>query len=640
MENPRASLMWQVPQVQQLKLQLHLYNVDLDQCQFGSNFRKPTRFLVSDVFMTKLAQEYPKKLCEFFAEITHSVVFGIFPQFKASFELIAPKDRGRQLDDEVAWRGHRQEQAARLACSSGYQLKRGAAKPLLDVECEPGVAIKWALHTAHPFTVQTALADSILQNIKTIVSEPDRLQQRRHDRLAFWQQHAHALLPDTDQELRSIADPSLRRLLRGVPDYVDLQLGSCTHVKLYDELFAAAGSPDPLLLNGTRDGFPIVGDIQRCGRWPPFSKPQQTVPIQDALNRAWEFRSKIFHRCNAAPVSDNLRSLWKATMEDVLEGSTVGPFGSEDEVSEFLGCSDWIPTQRFEVVQKNKVRGCDSATSNLINKTAVTTEKLQLVSTDLRVAVLRELRTRGGDRTLAEWVLDERKAYRQLPIHPDHRKLSVICLKDPEDGVPKYFFMIGHSSGLVAAVYNYNRGSAFINDVLVKIFEMVAFNFYDDKYCFETELTAPAAKLAAETVHFLLGALFDEKKLQLSVAPVILGVTFNLEQLVLEIKEQRKQELLDTIDFVLESGSLDPGLAGKLKGKLMFGASQLWGKVGRAFFRPLSERQYMKDRHGDRMDLNPAIIGSLKYWRRLIQFGPPREISLRDARSCALAFGR
>ena len=159
-----------------------------------------------------------------------------------------------------------------------------------------------------------------------------------------------------------------------------------------------------------------------------------------------------------------------------------------------------------------------------------------------------------------------------------------------------------------------------MNDVLVKIFEMVAFNFYDDKYGFETEVTAPSAMLAAETIHFLLGALFDEKKLQLSLSPVILGVTFNLEQLALEIKEQRWQELLETPG---------PGLAGKLKGKLMFGASQLWGKVGRAFFRPLSERQYMKDLRGDRMEINPAIVRSLIYWKKLIQFGPPREISLR-----------
>ena len=52
------------------------------------------------------------------------------------------------------------------------------------------------------------------------------------------------------------------------------------------------------------------------------------------------------------------------------------------------------------------------------------------------------------------------------------------------------------------------------------------------------------------------------KKLQLSFSPVILGVTFNLELLVLEIKEQRRQELVDAIDGILESGGLEPSRAG------------------------------------------------------------------------------
>ena len=142
------------------------------------------------------------------------------------------------------------------------------------------------------------------------------------------------------------------------------------------------------------------------------------------------------------PVSDNLRSLWKSTMGDVLEGSTVGPSRDEDDVSAFLGCSDWTPTQRFEVVEKKKVRGCDSAMSNLVIKTAVITEKLQLPSTDLNVLF--------SASSAREWVLallkdglDERMACRQLPILPQHRKFSVICLKDPEDGRPKYVVMIG-----------------------------------------------------------------------------------------------------------------------------------------------------------------------------------------------------
>ena len=86
----------------------------------------------------------------------------------------------------------------------------------------------------------------------------------------------------------------------------------------------------------------------------------------------------------------------------------------------------------------------------------------------------------------------------------------------------------------------------------------------------------------AETVYFLLGASCDQKKLQLSSSPVILGVTFNLEDFLLEI------------DAILEAGTLDPGTAGNLNGKLMFGSSQLWGQVGQGLFRPLSERQYSR----------------------------------------------
>ena len=54
-------------------------------------------------------------------------------------------------------------------------------------------------------------------------------------------------------------------------------------------------------------------------------------------------------------------------MEDVAEGTSVGPFFFEDDVDKFLHTEDWIPTQRFEVAQKNKVRGVDSATVNGIN---------------------------------------------------------------------------------------------------------------------------------------------------------------------------------------------------------------------------------------------------------------------------------
>ena len=300
-------------------------------------------------------------------------------------------------------------------------------------------------------------------------------------------------------------------------------------------------------------------------------------------------------------------------------------------MTKLLDNDEWIPTQRFEVVQKNKVRGCDSATTNLINQITVITEKLQLPSTDTNVAALRLMRSLLPSSKFAGWVLDERKAYRQVGIRPEHRKFSVICLKDPNSEQPAFFVMVGHSFGLVSAVYNYNRRSAAINEILMRLFNLVSFNFYDDKYGFEPVELVESAFVVAQSVHWWLGARFDAKKLQLCSKPTILGVTYNLDDWILEIKVDRRKELIEEIESVLVSGVLEPGHAGKLKGKLMFGASQLWGKVGRAFLRSISERQYARSSNSEVFGIDRALKESLIQWKKLVECGPPRTIDL-----CAL----
>lgn len=143
--------------------------------------------------------------------------------------------------------------------------------------------------------------------------------------------------------------------------------------------------------------------------------------------------------------------------------------------------------------------------------------------------------------------------------------------------------MIGHSFGLVSAVYNYNRRSALVNEILQKIFMMISFNFYDDKYGFETYKTIHSAMECAQSVHQWLRAMYDQKKLQLGQLVDILGITYDFDELILRIQEGRKDELFEEIKSILESDLLEPGHADKFEGKLMFAASQLWGKVGRAF---------------------------------------------------------
>ena len=129
---------------------------------------------------------------------------------------------------------------------------------------------------------------------------------------------------------------------------------------------------------------------------------------------------------------------------------------------------------------------CDRATSNIINPMAKISDKLQLLS-DLNVPVITELGAALFDRQIAGRVLDERKAYRQLAMHPDDRNVSIICIEDPSHGNAKFFVMIGHSFGLGFGLQLYNRRSSAINEIIEKIslVSLVAFNFFDDRYGFK-----------------------------------------------------------------------------------------------------------------------------------------------------------
>ena len=139
---------------------------------------------------------------------------------------------------------------------------------------------------------------------------------------------------------------------------------------------------------------------------------------------------------------------------------------------------------------------------------------------------------------------------------------------EPKTRKVMFFIMIGHSFGLVASVYNYNRRSAMINQILIKEFKLLAAFYFDDKFGFEKEGLVDQAMKIVQAVHRWVGAKFEEKKTQVSKAPTILGVVHDLDEYKIKIKPERKAALIDEIKKILEDGSLTPGHAGKLKGKL------------------------------------------------------------------------
>ena len=124
-----------------------------------------------------------------------------------------------------------------------------------------------------------------------------------------------------------------------------------------------------------------------------------------------------------------------------------------------------------------------------------------------------------------------------------------------------------------------------ITDYLQLAFKIAARNYYDDKFGF-TE--ASLVKLEVDVVrdlHRWLGADFSEDKIQYGMQPVILGIGYDLKQMRLFVTPERKEDLLCAIDSVLESGTLTPAFAAKLKGRLEHVAAHFWGRFGRTFLR-------------------------------------------------------
>ena len=203
-ENPLLRLLWETDLINQLITCSRALAVDLDQCAFGTPWRKPTRLLCSNellevvcvscpgnhvhkklqgkvwdaklgrmVFRTKAAQVYPWALCATIAVQIAEIFFDPLAHLAASFAVCTPAiDRRRELHSSRPWKGHRQAETAQKALAAGYQLKRGAAKPLLEVEMEPGEAAQWMMGIPHPFTAAEELCPDLEAALLSSCSEP------------------------------------------------------------------------------------------------------------------------------------------------------------------------------------------------------------------------------------------------------------------------------------------------------------------------------------------------------------------------------------------------------------------------------------------------------------------------------------
>ena len=228
-------------------------------------------------------------------------------------------------------------------------------------------------------------------------------------------------------------------------------------------------------------------------------------------------------------------------------------------------------------------------------------------------------------------------AYKTVGIPIAQSKCATIVLAPPS-GPPHFATLRTQPFGSSRAPANWARVTSFIQYVLKRAFSVAVCVYVGDVFAVEPLDTVESAHEAFTTLCELLGFALSEGKSQKPTTSIhLLGalVTFNSDHLTACLPPRRKDDLSNDIRQILSYNQLNPSQAAKLRGRLGFSQSLLFGKVGRALLQPITQRQYSR-RVGRARPLTPELTDALQWWLAALESAPARPIPFSVVRPVLL----
>ena len=278
------------------------------------------------------------------------------------------------------------------------------------------------------------------------------------------------------------------------------------------------------------------------------------------------------------PSADQIEVVWKLSEKERGIDTLFGYY-SLQEMNEKYGTGQWRASPRHAIWQNGKWRLIDDGKAGEQNATYSSTETIHTTCTSAGVAAAASLRKKLGRPFRGKWKLsvatqDMKRAYRQIPIHPEQERWCVVMLWHPGWGAWAFAEARGLLFGLAGAVLAFNRVPAFIVAVARRWLAIPVNSFFDDFRIFDVAKSGGSAnrffKLLVEDV---LGWMLDADKEQPpSQRITFLGVVEDyfpsddagnlLEDYVaLRPKDGRVEDILESI-----KASLSKPLAGPTPG--------------------------------------------------------------------------
>ncbi|CAE7338338.1 unnamed protein product [Symbiodinium sp. CCMP2592] len=365
---------------------------DLDACQFGGKRKKRTR-LASTFDLSALAQD-----CD-----------GSHPH--------AP---------------------LRFATAEEAQYSEGLCRAMAQVFAvwTPVEFLEQAKNTEHPMNPERSLSSLLKETLfHNLTMDPLVLAKSTIQSIITVKQMAQEL-EEKEAKFKSTLDPLVAKVLKP------------KRILLWKALLLAADYDDMDIVDLVSKGIPLT---RSHGAVPAL--PEKLVPATDtheSLLASSSLRRKaIISRKSDTPESEQI-DLKLASDLEVQRGEVEGPF-SEKEITDHFGSESWLLNPRFALHQGSnmKLRVIDDAKQSGLNAAFQRTCEASLMDLDALTCVLATIAKAMSDGSYqgselhpdvlaGDWLgrtLDLTRAYKQLAIDAESRRVCVLGFKKGEDWI-------------------------------------------------------------------------------------------------------------------------------------------------------------------------------------------------------------
>ena len=480
---------------------------------------------------------------------------------------------------------------------------------------EPWQFVERAINHPHPFSVESCLPDILQAAIVANVSmEASELANLRLSFIKKWTNRAISLAAEET----------------GLKTQMDPVVAECTKQKrilLFAEILRDLDYQDMGVIDELKSGSDLVGDVPITGMLP--GKVSMAIQTPDGLAaRSRLVRKRVEHSvCSSGDVEID-KAVWEKTLEEVSEGWLSGPLDPKD-----VGIDEPI-SRRFGLKQRDKVRPIDDFSASGVNDTVTSWESPMLHTVDVISSVIvawfQSAQTFGKETNLLTRTFDLTSAYRQVALSCEGRKFGTICVFDPNERKSKLFRCNVLPFGAVRSVHCFLRLVRALWFIAVKGCCIVWSSFYDDFVTVASRELTTNTEQCIVSLFKLTGWAFAEsgRKCQpFALDCEALGVQISLHEAPSKCAsitntQRRIVELLEEFRGLTPNKQLTRVEAQRLRGRMQFAESQLFGRAGRRCIKALSG---VAD--GFSRFLNDREVQFISIFCDMLEFGRPRSLA-------------